>query len=366
VEALVTTIDRRVEAAAVGVDRPIPGVRPASVVENALTVLFGVWMLGGSLTDAWAHVNRLRTLDSFFTPWHTLLYTGVAALCGWTYRLAYRRRDVAPRWWYDGWPAGYRLGAVGALVVVAGGGGDGVWHQVFGIEVSIEALLSPTHLMLAVGAVLLLSSPLRSWRAAGTPGGWHAVTGVASLALTTVPVSSFLLYASAFRYAPPTIPYDRVTGSPSEIVASLGFASYVITTMLFVVPLLMVYRRRATPGTATAMVGAVSLYAMVIYEFPAAQTAGAIGATAAAALVDVLLVRLEGSELARSRLRLPVAGALFATLVWSGHVLGLYLGAGIAWSVQLWAGTVVLTALVAALLGMHVATGSPAPRPGAA
>ena len=45
---------------------------------------------------------------------------------------------------------------------MAGAIGDMFWHIVFGIEVSIDALLSPTHLLLLIGALLILSGPLRA------------------------------------------------------------------------------------------------------------------------------------------------------------------------------------------------------------
>jgi hypothetical protein len=181
------------------------------------------------------------------------------------------------------------------------------------------------------------------------------------LVLTTTAVSAFVTYASAFLSVAPTHPYDGLLGTPSANSASLGFASYLVTTMLLVVPLLMVYRWRAVPGTATGLVGAVALFAMATFEFPMPQTVGALAATVAASVVDVILVRLEGSRVARSPLRLPVAGALFAALVWSAQLLGLHLGARILWSVQLSTGTVAVTALMAALLGMLV-EGSRAPR----
>src|SRR5262249_30100470 len=237
--------------------------------------LFSMCMLGGTLTDAWAHVNRLGTLEGFFTPWHALLYSGVMATSGWTFWLAYRRRGHAPRWWRDGWPAGYRLGAVGAPLLGAGAVGDMIWHEVLGVEASLEAVLSPTHLVLLVGAVLLLSSPLRSWWSADAPGGMPAAIAVASLVLTTTAVSAFVMYASAFLSVAPTRPYDGLLGTPSANSASLGFASYLVTTMLLVVPLLMVYRWRAVPGTATGLVRAVALFAMVTFEFPMPQAAGA-------------------------------------------------------------------------------------------
>jgi hypothetical protein len=48
------------------------------------------------------------------------------------------------------------------------------WHLVFGIETDVAALLSPTHLLLATGAALIVAGPLRaawlSW--ASSPRRW--------------------------------------------------------------------------------------------------------------------------------------------------------------------------------------------------
>src|SRR5437867_8717930 len=105
-------------------------VAPASPAEDAITVVCGIALVGGVLADAWAHTNILSTLESFFTPWHALLYSGFAALALWTVGMAYRRRADAPVWWRDGWPAGYRLGAVGAAIFLLGGLGGLTWHTV--------------------------------------------------------------------------------------------------------------------------------------------------------------------------------------------------------------------------------------------
>ena len=43
-----------------------------------------------------------------------------------------------------------------------GGAGDIVWHTLFGIEAGIEALLSPTHLLLAFGGAVAVSGPLHA------------------------------------------------------------------------------------------------------------------------------------------------------------------------------------------------------------
>jgi hypothetical protein len=141
----------------------------ASPTEDLVTVVLGSWIILGAATDGWAHLNTLSGLqeDGFFTPWHALLYSGFTATAGWTVWLAYRRRHRARRWWVDGWPAGYRLGALGMVIFLVAGIADMAWHEVLGIETSIDALLSPSHLLLCVGSVLLLTSPARSWWASG-------------------------------------------------------------------------------------------------------------------------------------------------------------------------------------------------------
>jgi hypothetical protein len=334
-----------------------PTVRPVAVpaatpTEDLVTALLGTAMMLGVLSDAWAHNNIIKTLDSFFTPWHALLYTGFGATGAWTFFLAYRRRHLAPEWWRDGWPAGYRLGALGTVIFLLAGGGDMVWHTVFGIEANLAAGLSPSHLTLAVGASLLLSSPLRSWWAQGSGGGLRAATAVAAVTLPTVVVSIFVGYGVAFFPGLPLQPYHSHAPTPDEsIAAGLGAASYVLTTALILVPLFFVHRRRAVPATTTALVGAVALFVVISRALPTAVTVAAFTAIAGAAIADVLLVRLDKVRGMDAPLRLPIAGALVAAVVWPAHLVGLQLGGGIRWPVELWSGIVVVTVAVGALLG---------------
>jgi len=331
---------------------PVTTVPDATRTEDLVTALCGTAMVLGVLSDSWAHNNILTTLDGFFTPWHALLYTGFAATGAWTFSLAYRRRHLAPEWWRDGWPAGYRLGALGTVIFLLAGGGDMVWHQLLGVEANLAAGLSPSHLALAVGASLLLSSPLRSWWAHGAEGGRRAATGITGLVLGTVVVSIFVGYALVFYPAQALQPYHQHALNATEAqTAALGAASYVVTTALILVPLLLVHRRRPTPGVVTALVSAVSAFSLVSRELPTAQTVGALGAIVGAVLADVLLLRLDKVRGMDARLRLPIAAALVPALVWSGHLVGLQVGGGVRWPVELWAGVVVLTAGLSATLG---------------
>ena len=334
------------------VDKDVAPAELASPTEDLVTALLGAWIILGAATDGWAHVNILSNVqeDGFFTPWHALLYSGFAATAGWTVWLAYRRRQQARRWWIDGWPAGYRLGALGIVIFLVAGLLDMAWHEAFGIEASIDALLSPSHLLLCAGSVLLLTSPVRSWWAAGG-GGLRAASGAVALALGTTSASIFLSYVSMFESVAPMLPYDDEMGSPAQAAAALGLASYIVTIALLVVPLLMAHRRRATPGVATALVAWVSLFPVLTHEFPRPQTSAAVAAIAAALLVDWTLVGMDRWRGTDAPLRLPVAGAIFAGLASSAHLVALHVDSGIRWPVELWTGVVVTVVAVAAVLG---------------
>jgi hypothetical protein len=355
----VTSIDEAPDTATA----PAVTVPPATRTEDAVMALCGTVLIVGAATDGWAHNNILKQIrqEGFITPWHGILYAGFAASAVWAVAVAYRRRHIVAEWWRDGWPAGYRVGALGLLIFLFAGGADAAWHTAFGIEVNIEALLSPSHLALAVGSVLFLSSPTRSWWAQGCPTGWRAAPGVWALALTTASAAVFFGYASPFYPAAATAHFDKgQPGSHAYAVASLGLAGYVVTTVVLVVPLLLIYRRRAVPGMLTAPVAAVALFAISGREFPATETAGVVAAIIAAALVETVLFGLDRRRGADAALRLPIAGAVTATLLWSAHLLGLQLAAGIAWPLDLWSGTVVVTAAVGALIGGLAARPVPA------
>lgn len=344
-----------------------PGERPqpaevATPTEDLITVIFGACLIAGAISDGWAHNHILSEVqeEGFFTIWHALLYSGFAGTAAWTFWLAYRRRNRARRWWVDGWPAGYRLGALGAVIFLIAGFSDMVWHTIFGVEASIEALLSPSHLLLVVGSTLLLSSPMRSWWAAGG-GGLRAATGVAGTALATTAASVFLGYASAFKSIAPTLPFDAVEGSEAANRAALGLASYLVTSALLLVPLLLLHRRRTTPGVATAPVAVVAMFPTLTNGFPQPQTTAVLAAIAGAAVADWVLIRLDRARGMDAPLRLPIAGAVFAALLWGPHLLALHLHSGIQWPVELWSGIVVSTALVGALLGGLAARPYPYP-----
>ena len=63
------------------------------------------------------------------------------------------------------------------LIFVLGGGFDAWWHTQFGIESGIALLVSPSHLVLALGAALVMSGPLFSIASQydRQTGGWKRI-----------------------------------------------------------------------------------------------------------------------------------------------------------------------------------------------
>jgi hypothetical protein len=324
----------------------------ATFTEDLVAAIFGTVLMLGAMADGWAHTNILSEIqqEGFFTPYHGLLYAGFTALAAWTFFLAYRRRDRHQRWWVEGWPSGYKVGAIGVLIFLVAGVADAVWHETVGIEAGVDAAISPSHLLLSVGSVLTLTSPLRSWWASGE-NGRRAVTGVWALALGTTSASIFVGYASSFASNAPMQPYDPHRNTLGQLVGTHGVISYLVTTGVLVVPLLTAHRRRYTPGVAAALVFAVAMFPMGAAEFPRPQATAALAAVLAAALVDWILGLLDRVRGFDAPLRLPLTGAIFAVVVWTVHLTALQLDARVTWGAVLLGGTPALTALGAALLG---------------
>ncbi len=127
---------------------------------DGLMAVLAIWFVGGLFVDGWAHTHN-KVDQSFFTPWHALLYAGWTANASVliTGALVGRSRG---RTWRTALPPGYFLSLLGAFGFGLGGLGDMAWHVAFGIERGIEALLSPSHLLLAVSMGLLVSGPFRA------------------------------------------------------------------------------------------------------------------------------------------------------------------------------------------------------------
>lgn len=325
---------------------------------DLVTELLGLWLLLAVFLDGWAHLN-LPSLEAFFTPWHAVLYSGMAATALWTAAVVWRNR--APGWSLaQAIPAGYRGTAAGVVLFAVAGGLDLLWHEILGIEVSLDALVSPTHLLLGFSLFLILGTSVRSARAASRAGEFTwTPAALFAVVLMTGLGAFFLIYCSAFARPGPTALFVPTPfGSPgriqSEMPVVITLASYLLTTALIIAPFLFTLSaaRRPARGVVTMLVAAAAWLPVVmlgVRPYAVAGAAGAAGATVAAVLADVLLARMPQIWLNR---RLPAVAAGVAALLWTGQLAAFAVTDAIRWPPSLWLGAVVLSAAAAAGLAL--------------
>lgn len=182
---------------AVGARSPRSDARSPSGFDVALATLSLVLVCGFFL-DLWAH-NHGRVDDTFFTPWHAFLYGGAGAIGGVLGARAFGARSRGEP--IDRWlPAGYGLSLIGVAIFLVAGGADLVWHETFGFEENTDALLSPSHLLLAIGGVAMVAGPARAaWRRG-------ASARFPDWLVWMVPVAAVLSILTAFTmYAHPAV-----------------------------------------------------------------------------------------------------------------------------------------------------------------
>ena len=330
------------------------------------------WVLGGLFIDGYAHIN-MPGLETFFTPWHGIFYSGflaVAAVLG----VGIGRGRAHGYAGVSAIPAGYELAALGAVIFALGGVGDMLWHITFGIEADLEALLSPTHLILASGLTLLLAGPARATfqRARGqriTRSWARQLPMLLSLTFVFGLFSFFTQYIhpiSSGMALAPFAPAGKIvasaTGRPLELpfLVQAPVVAGVLVQSALLVGFLIVARRRADLpfGAVTLLLGLTSgLMLLMRAKYDLDMRGASLAAALLAGLAsDGMLVMVRGRLSESVELRLLGVGVPFVTyLLYFG---ALALSGGVWWTVHLWTGAIFLAAAVGGLLAL-VATQTP-------
>jgi hypothetical protein len=324
--------------------------QPRSWGRDLLTAVLSAWLIAGVFLDAWAH-NTRPDLETFFTPWHAVLYSGFLATGGWIAWTVGRARRRAGSW--AALPAGYALGGYGVILFAVAGLGDMIWHVVFGVERELAALLSPTHLGLFVAMLLIVTAPVRSaWADAGeAPTGWVALMPAAlSLALAGT-LTAFILQpfhplAHDFvsqRLATLILERSRGSGFVFARNVQTGLAGFMLATVCLFVPVLLLMQRWRPPaGMITGMVALQCVLMQGAHGFrhPALAVLGALGALAVEGLARGVRPAAGG------RGRLLIFSGLAPPLFWGIYLAGIALrDGGLGWRVELWSGSLIWTGL---------------------
>jgi len=335
-------------------------------------IALGTLLAGGLFLDGWAH-NHGKVDQSFFTPWHAVLYSGFAILAVFLAVVVVSnvRKGYA---WRAAVPPGYGASVIGAIVFAVAGVGDLLWHTLFGIEKGIEGLISPSHLALALGGFLIISGPLRAaWRRRDPDAAKHWVTlapALLSLAYLFSLLAFFTQFADPIVHSRADLQIVQIVifFSPSgadlepDLSTKLGVASILLQTAISMSIVLLAVRRWKLPIGSFALIFAINglLVSFLAGNAPFIETTIFSGLLGLAA--DILNVLLQPSGQRVIALRVfafvvPVINyaVYFAVL--------LAISGGIWWSVHLWTGSIVMAGIVGLLLSYLILPPQVAPEP---
>lgn len=316
----------------------------ASRRDNIVMIALSLWFVVGLFLDSWAHAN-VPKLETFFTPWHAVFYSGFTATAAWVGWLVARQLQRGRRG-----PAAVPLGYGAALVVLPlfaiSGVADGLWHTFLGIEQNTSIFFSPSHLGLLTSMILILLSPLRSaWadpRLPDRPSMRDLWPALLALGLATSLVLLFLDYGSALTYRAVWI-VDSFSTTQNHQASSLA-VDLAVSNLVLLAPVLFVARRWWLPfGAVTTLIVPSIVVSGALTGFENASTLASI--LVAGIIADFIARRLRPT--ADRRTAFWLFGAIVAFLTWA-----LYLATAIAveWRLpsltEMWTGAPIVAALI--------------------
>jgi hypothetical protein len=321
-----------------------PGYADVSPRFEWLVVLSSLWIFAGLYLDGWAHNNIPEQIDSFFTPWHLVLYSGYAvsaAILGVMYIVNLRRGYS----WLQALPSAYMTSLLGAVLFAVAGNLDFIWHSLFGFEEDVEALVSPSHLSLAVGGVMMMSGPLRAaWRRFIPQEKNMPWSALLSLFIVSGVFTFFTQFSNAFSH--PQI----FAGQPpigDTYFWDIALISYVLipTTILLGAILVTMLRWKLSFGSLTFLLaGNATLMFLMAWRYSHGQWPVLIGALVGGISADVLFIALKPSTERVKALRW--FSFLVPALLFLAYFLSLILTQGLWWNSNMWLGMIFFSGIL--------------------
>ncbi len=226
--------------------------------ERWVLLVASAWLVIGLQLDAYAHATTPQ-LETFWTPWHGVLYSGIAA-SGFT--LLWIMRSRLP-----GIPT-YRsvLALPNALRLPLAGMAFLLGHNIWGIERNMEIFVSPSHEFIILGMALVAMGPTLMLAAGpgdrlGLSGGF--LVGVSTL-FAALPVHIYSLHASSIGF--------RHLGSGHEPVPIFSpdaqlVHGYVFSTILLLLPFIVIGRRWPLPlGLPSVLVAIIAVLMHLMFD----------------------------------------------------------------------------------------------------
>lgn len=300
--------------------------------------LANTWILVGLFIDGYFHIHDPE-LESFFTPWHAVLYSGVLAA---VVVIALEVRAVGRV------PDGYLPSIAGGVVVGTAGFVDMVWHETLGVEADLAALLSPPHLLLITAGTLVFAGPLRA--ALRTRSTVLDLPAALSVAAVLTGLAFFSQYANPF-----TVLFPLVVDGGSTVVTSLEGGATTVAELREVAGLAGVVVMAALLGGGLAVLRArTSLPAGAVLAVVVLPALAMTTLRSTYVLVPAVLLAGVAAELLGRRLRPAHLGALGPALLVAAWAVTLAATRDVAWNLELLSGAVGSAAAAGFLAGWLV------------
>lgn len=318
-----------------------------------LLTLLSILFVFGLFLDGWAHTHG-QVDQSFFTVWHGILYASHLLVLG------FLGANVFVNVWrgfslWQALPNGYLLSLAGALLFIFGGVGDLVWHTLFGIEKQVEALYSPTHLILATAALLMVTGPLRAaWRRDKSTTRLSEQLRAPALAQAPMVLSLTLTLSVLTFFTQVAYPIANLWGINNpfpdpELNQEMGVVSLQLSAVLVTGCVLFVLNRfKLAPGALSLVIGLNTLAMGALYDQGAYPLLPVLAVMAAGVLADGLVQFLAPSPTRPMALR--VFAFVFPVLLSGFYLVALELTQGVWWAIHLSAGSIVTSGGIGLLL----------------
>jgi hypothetical protein len=329
----------------------------------------GLWLAAGFMWDSWAHLHV--GVETFFTPYHAVFYAAMvgasvafSVAAARNYRLGYRFPQLLP--------IAYRRALIGVPVFFGGGVGDLIWHSFFGVENRIEAVTSPTHLIIGYGVVLVMSGPIRSALVARNVT--LSLRSQLPLLFCLASILEFahlgMSYAFDASAAKMDAPPDQIATSP-EYLLQVALVLYKTGTGVMIIlltalvqmafALWIASRFRLAPGAMTIffVLGDAMMAAALTNDRPLLLIHVTM-ALVAGIVADVVLARGRGATFGLPSLRVMRTFAIAVPLAYYGTFFGMTLALeGSWWNWSLIVGTMTWSVIVG--FGLTFLMSEPAP-----
>jgi hypothetical protein len=373
------------------------GARPlATRREDLIGMTIAFWPITALFFDGRNHNNKTGQ-ESFFSLAHIVLYTGMsvfAVYLGLVLAKYQARAGARPlRGIVDlkAIPVGYGVAFLGLCLLGIAGPTDLLWHSLYGFEINVEAIVSPPHLALFFGGLLVSSTGIRSmWAKRDLAPDMRTFAPALMSAILFTGILTFItMYTSALMTnVAPTSAFvndikqnfhDTVTNQTIGLTEGLrgygdnlfpyhyytvshALASMVITTLVLLGPTLLILRRWRVPFPAfTIMYLVVGLMNCIMTQYRDAWIL--IPLVIAGLTVDLLqrgLVRGPSDRLTLGGIRL--IGPVAAAALWFSYYAVMAIHLGIGWRPPTWVGANVLGVMAGFGVAFLVAPPSYGPR----